>query len=213
MNCCRPDNAWDDMFDARMARRDLRNYRSSGAEPTAKAIIELLKQRGVAGATILDIGGGVGAIHHELLDAGAASAVHADASSSYIGSAREEADRRGHSERVEFAFGDFVANAATFGTADIVTLDRVICCFPDMPALVHHSASRSRRFYAASFPRERWFLRIGFKALNTVMALRRKAFRIFMHAHTDIDAALRREGLKQVASARTFVWQVVLYAR
>lgn len=213
MTCCRPESAWDEMFDVRMAKHDLKKYRKAGAEPTTRALINLMRERGVQGATLLDIGGGVGAIHHELLDAGVKSAVHADASSSYIGVARDEAERRGHGDRVEFLYGDFVAQAPTIADADVVTLDRVICCYRDMPALVAASASHARKFYGASFPRDRWFLRVGFRVLNWIMALRRKTFRIYMHRHADIDAALQRAGLKRRSSARTFVWQVVVYAR
>ena len=213
MNCCRPPSAWDEMFDAKQARHDLKRYRKAGAEPTTRALINLMRERGVNDATLLDVGGGVGAIHHELLDAGARSAVHADASASYIGVAREEAERRGHGDRVEFVYGDFVAQSGSIPAADVVTLDRVICCYPDMPALVHASASRARKYYGASFPRERWFLRAGFRVINWFMALRRRTFRIHMHSHAEIDAALKREGLKQQSAARTFVWQVVVYAR
>ena len=201
------------MFDAKQARHDLKSYRRNGAEATTKALINLLRERGVRDATLLDVGGGVGAIHHELLDAGAASAVHADASSSYIGAAREEAERRGHGDRVEFVYGDFVANAATIGPADVVTLDRVICCYADMPALVAASASRATQCYGAVFPRDRWFLRLGFRVLNWFMALRRQAFRVYMHAPSAIDAALQREGLTRRSAAQTFVWHVVVYAR
>ncbi len=209
MNCCEPLN---EMFDVRMARHDLKKYRRKGAEPTAKALINLLRGR-AQNATLLDIGGGVGAIHHELLDAGLAKAVHADASSSYISVAREEAERRGHADRVEFVLGDFVAQATAIAAADVVTLDRVICCYPDMPALVKASAARTRKFYGASFPRDRWFLRLGFRLLNLFMALRRKSFRIYMHSPKDIHAALKREGLALTSTARTFVWQVVVYSR
>ena len=213
MNCCRPDNAWDEMFDVRMAKHDLKRFRKRGPAPTARAMINLLRERGVQDATLLDIGGGVGAIHHELLDAGAKSAVHADASSWYINVARQEAERRGHSDRVEFVYGDFVAQGENIAAADVVTLDRVICCYADMPALVHASASRARKFYSTSFPRDRWFLRVGFRVLNWVMALRRRAFRIYLHSPYDIHAALKREGLTLRSTARTFVWQVVVYAR
>jgi hypothetical protein len=209
MNCCDP---LDDMFDIRMARRDLKRYRAKGAEPTAKALINLLRGRANK-STLLDIGGGVGAIHHELLDAGATSAVHADASASYIGVAREEAERRGHAARVEFVYGDFVDQVSAIAQADVVTLDRVICCYPDMPALVQASASRAKKFYGASFPRDRWFLRLGFRVINLVMALRRKSFRIHMHSPKDIHAALKHEGLHLASTARTFVWQVVVYER
>jgi magnesium-protoporphyrin O-methyltransferase len=213
MNCCRPASAWDVMFDVKQARHDLKQFRRNGPEPTTRALINLLRARDVGSATLLDIGGGVGAIHHELLDTGATSAVHADASSSYIGVAREEAERRGHADRVEFVYGDFVANAATIGAADVVTLDRVICCYADMPALVSASASRARKLYGAVFPRNRWYLRLAFRVINWLMALRRRTFRVYLHDPSAIDAAVEREGLKRRSSAQTFVWHVVVYAR
>jgi hypothetical protein len=213
MNCCSTTSAWDEMFDAKQARNDLKRYRRKGPEPTAKALVSLLRQRGVTGASLLDIGGGVGAIHHELIDVGASKAVHADASASYIGAAREEAEVRGHSEKVEFVYGDFVAMAPNIAAADVVTLDRVICCYPDMPALVTASASRAKKLYGAAFPRDRWFLRIGFWFINAFMALRRKTFRIYMHSPKDIHSALKHEGLHLASTARTFVWQVVVYQR
>jgi magnesium-protoporphyrin O-methyltransferase len=213
MNCCGPEHGLNEMFDIRQAKHDLKQYRKNGAEPTTRALITLLRERGVTGATLLDVGGGVGAIHHELLDAGARAAVHADASSPYIAVAREEAERRGHSERVEFVYGDFVEQAATIARADLVTLDRVICCYPDMPALVKASASRARKFYGAAFPRDRWFLRVGFRVFNWVQALRRRTFRVYLHSPKDIHAALKHEGLHLASTARTFVWQVVVYAR
>jgi len=213
MNCCRPESALDEMFDVRMARHDLKKFRKNGPEPTARALVNLLRARGVIGATVLDVGGGVGAIHHELLDVGAASAVHADASSQYIAVAREEAERRGHSARVEFVLGDFVAQAPVIAKADVVTLDRVICCYADMPALVHESATRAKKLYGASFPRDRWFLRLGFRVINWMMALRRRAFRVYLHSPKDIHSALKHEGLTLRSTARTFVWQVVVYSR
>jgi SAM-dependent methyltransferase len=213
MTCCNAESGLDEMFDIRQAKHDLKRYRRNGAEPTARALINLLRQRGVSGATVLDIGGGVGAIHHELLDAGARAAVHADASSAYIGVAREEAERRGHSQRVEFVYGDFVQQAPEIARADVVTLDRVICCYPDMPALVKASADRARKFYGAAFPRDRWFIRLGFRLFNWFNGLRHKAFRVYLHSPKDIHAALKHEGLHLDSTARTFVWQVAVYTR
>ena len=39
--------------------------------------------------------------------------------------------------------------------ADVVTLDRVICCYPDMEALVGRSAERALRLYGLVHPRDR----------------------------------------------------------
>lgn len=213
MHCCRPDYGHDRLFNDATARRDLRQFRKDGPIPTTRALIDLLRRHELRDATLLDIGGGVGAIHHELLDAGVRSAEHVDASAAYLGAAREEAERRGHSDRVEFVYGDFVAQAETIGAADVVTLDRVICCYPDMEALVAASASRARRLYGAVFPRDRWFLHPGFRAVNWFNRLRRCPFRVFLHPPADIDAAVQRHGLTPRASVQTFIWRVAVYER
>src|SRR5688500_17373791 len=142
MDCCA--KGYDEMFDDAQATKDLKSFRHDGPEPTTRALLNLLRAQNVTGATLLDIGGGVGAIHHELIDAGVHRAVHVDASAAYIQVARQEAERRGHADRVEFHHGDFVDLAERVPLADVVTLDRVICCYPDMPALVEASATRAR---------------------------------------------------------------------
>ena len=211
MDCCA--RGIEDQFDVARARKDLERFRRSGADATTGALINLLRARGVQGATLLDVGGGIGAIHHELLDAGASRAIHADASAAYIAAARDEAARRGHGDRVEFVHGDFVAVADSVAHADVVTLDRVICCYPDMESLVAASASRARRMYGAVFPRNRWFLRLGFRVINAMASLRRSAFRVYLHEPEAIDAALRRQGLERASVADTFVWRVAVYTR
>src|SRR5687768_1892459 len=115
------------------AEEELRRYRADGPLPTTRALIDALRRLGggIPGTELLDIGAGVGAIHHALLEQGAARAVHVDLSVDSIDVAREEAMRRGL-DRVQFVAGDFVQLAPTIDDADVVTLDRVICCYPDM---------------------------------------------------------------------------------
>ena len=211
MDCCA--HGYDTQFDDAHAAKELKHFRKEGAGDTTRALVNLLRARGVQGATILDIGGGIGAIHHELLDSGAERAVHVDASAPYIRAARDEAGGRGHAERVEFVYGDFVTEAESIAPADIVTLDKVICCYPDMERLVAESASRARRLYGAVFPRDRWFLRLGFPAINAFQRLRRRAFRVYLHSPDAIDAVARRAGLERGSVSDTFVWRVVVYVR
>lgn len=201
------------MFDDAQAAKDLKSFRADGPDPTTRALLNLLRAQGVENATLLDIGGGVGAIHHELIDAGVQRAMHVDASAAYIRVAKEEAEQRGHADRVEFLHGDFVDLAERAPAADVVTLDRVICCYPDMPALVEASAARARRLYGAVFPRDRWFLRLGFPFMNLFKRLTGSGFRVFLHSPEGIDAILRRQGLERRAYAQTFVWAVAVYSR
>ncbi len=57
-------------YDEERASSQLRSYRRKGPIPSTRALIMVLVAEGVEGATLLDIGGGIGAIQHELLDAG-----------------------------------------------------------------------------------------------------------------------------------------------
>ena len=82
------------IFGAREAQDDLKRYRRDGAASTTKALIEAIVAEGIQGATLLDIGGGIGAIAFELLAAGAVRAESVDATEAYTTVSHEEAERR-----------------------------------------------------------------------------------------------------------------------
>jgi magnesium-protoporphyrin O-methyltransferase len=134
-----------EQFDAGVASKDLRRYRRRGPTPPTRRLLDAIRAQGVRGATLLDIGGGVGAIQHELLADGAGHATAVDVSTAYLEAAGSEHARRGTSDRFERVAGDFVALCPDLAPADIVTLDRVLCCYPAMEDLVAASAARARR--------------------------------------------------------------------
>ncbi|HEY6092880.1 MAG TPA: class I SAM-dependent methyltransferase, partial [Gemmatimonadales bacterium] len=145
MSCCAASPC-ESQFDRKRAARELESYRADGpSNATTRALIQLLGRTSAAGSTLLDIGGGVGAIQYDLLARGARAVTAVDASSAYQQAARAEAERQGVSARIDFRLGDFVALAPDVPAADIVTLDRVVCCYPDMEPLVRLSAERCRR--------------------------------------------------------------------
>ena len=136
-----------------------------------------------------------------------------DASSAYLKEAKQEAARRGHSDQVSFIHADFTDVAAEISKADIVTLDRVVCCYPDFRRLLKAGAEHSQRALAFTYPRETWYLRIAFRVMNFFQRLRRDPFRVFLHPISEMDALLKREGLERVSHRRLFVWEVALYQR
>jgi magnesium-protoporphyrin O-methyltransferase len=216
MSCAQCEGI-ENQFDDGTARKKLRQFRRRGPDKTTRLLIEELRaalsDSGAEGAVLLDIGAGVGAIHHELLDGRVSRAVHVDASTAQLAAAREETERRGHGSRVEFVFGDFVALADSISAADVVTLDRVICCYDDMHGLVRRSAAKAARFYGAVYPREIGWMRIGIATINLFQRLRRSAFRVFLHDPDAIDAELRDAGLERRSRRQTLGWEVVVYAR
>ena len=212
VTCCHCEGL-EQQFGRKTAERELRRFRRKGSTRSTRLLIEGLLEQKIGGMSLLDIGGGVGAIHHRLLDAGATTALHVDVSHDYLEVARGEAARRGHADRVRFLHGDFVQLAPELDDADIVTLDRVICCYPDMEQLVASAADKSRRLVGAVYPREVPWIRAGIAAANLFLRLRRSAFRVFLHPPDAIDAVLRSHDLEPRTLARTFLWEVVVYAR
>jgi magnesium-protoporphyrin O-methyltransferase len=201
------------MFDRKLAAFELKRYRRKGPAKTTRMLLDALVGQGVRGSTVLDIGGGVGAVQLELLAAGAERAVNADASPAYHAVAREEAERRGKLDRIEFHLGDFVEMAPALPAMDVVTLDKVICCYPDMGALVEASAAHTRGLWGAVFPRERAGVRLAFRLVNLWQRLRRRAFRVYVHPTARVEEALRGQGLAPLFVGRTFVWQVMVWGR
>jgi magnesium-protoporphyrin O-methyltransferase len=210
-HCCRPD--YDALFDSRMANRDLEDYRRNGAEGGTRELICAIAERGIEGATLLDIGGGVGLIGQELLAAGASRLTDVDASRAYLDAARWLAEQRGTADRGEYHYGDFVTLAPAVAAADVVTLDRVVCCYAHWRALVDASVAKAQRLYGLVYPVDRWWIRVGATLGNAALRLMRQSFRFHVHPTRAIDARVRAAGFERSFERRGWIWQVVLYER
>jgi 2-polyprenyl-3-methyl-5-hydroxy-6-metoxy-1,4-benzoquinol methylase len=201
-------------YNEKLAASDLRRYRKKGPRPWTRTLIEALKAEGLEGATLLDIGGGIGVIQHELLDIGVTSAMSVEASAPYLDAAREESDRRGHGDRAMYQLGDFVELAESVAPADIVTLDRVINVYPDVDRLIGLSAGHARRVYGLVYPRDTLSVRLLFSVMNLVLRLLRKPVRGFVHPANAIERVVRENGLSPHFSRKVgSVWQVAVYRR
>ncbi len=209
--CCGP--AFAELFDAHEAQHDLELYRTGGPSAAARQLINALTEAGVEDAELIDIGAGVGAIFNGLLAAGAARALDVDYSSAFIEVAREESARRGYADRVEFRFGDFVQLAPDIQAADVVTLDRVICCYPNVRALIGLSAARARRLYGLVAPVDRWWTRAGAAILNKLMWMMRRRMRFYVHRSSLVDGLLALAGFAPITRQRAGFWEVVAYRR
>ncbi|MEX2143548.1 MAG: methyltransferase domain-containing protein [Anaerolineales bacterium] len=211
--CCPQCEGIELIFDEDNADEDLRAYRAEGPDQTTAWLLDELKAQGVEGLTLLDIGGGVGAIQHELLSDGVSSAVHVDASSAYIAAAKREAKRRKLAERITWHHGNFVDLAPDLQTADIVTLDKVICCYDDMPALVRASTRLAGRYYGIILPRNTWWFRAAAWVMNAFQRIIRNPYRMFVHPHEKIEALIRRAGFKRSFTRHNLLWHVAVYTR
>ena len=200
-------------FNPKLAAQELDHYRKKGASKSTRRLIAALEAQGVDRMTLLDIGGGVGAIPHALLRDGVNTATAVDASSAYLDVARDEAQRRGLSDRMRFEYGNFVELAPNIPPADIVTLDRVLCCFDDMSALVSASAARTTHLYGLVYPRALWWLRAFVRVWSGFARLTGNKMRFFVHAPAAVDAIVRGQGFERRFYNTVGLWQVIVYAR
>ena len=128
-------------------------YRKRGLDATARRMVGFLEQQGIEGATVLEIGGGVGEIGLELLRRGAERAVNLELSPAYDAEAARLAAEAGVQGRVERRLHDIAVDPDAIEPADIVVLHRVVCCYPDYERLLGAAAAHARRLLVFSHPR------------------------------------------------------------
>jgi magnesium-protoporphyrin O-methyltransferase len=212
MSCC-AGKGCDEFFDERVARRDARRYRRSGLDGTAQRIVELTQRRGIDGKTVLEVGGGVGAIQLELLKAGAARTVNIELSPAYDPYAVELLRSSGLDGRAERQVLDFAEQSDEVDAADAVVLHRVVCCYPDYEALVGAAAEHARDQLLLTFPRNAWWIRLGVRTVNRLQQLRRSAFRVYLHAPAAILEVASSRGLQVATRERGRLWEVASLER
>ena len=210
--CCTP-KGYSQIFSERSARAQARSYRRKGPDDTSRRIVELLKGQGVEGKTLLEVGGGIGAIQLELLKLGLARAVSIELTPTYEESAGALLREAGVESRVERRVMDFVDAGAEIEAADIVVMNRVICCYPDLPRLAGAAAEHAKGLLVMSFPKERWWTRIIAWMTNFGMAATRREFRFFLHPMRQIEAVTREHGLKPAISQPGLFWQITAMQR
>ena len=210
--CCVPNRDIGRFFDW-FAKRCRKRFARKGLEPSQKHLMKGLTRSGFNGATLLDIGCGIGYLHQRLLQAGASSAVGVDLSAKMLEEARAQALEQGLTERTDYREGDFVELARALAPADIVILDKVICCYPDAQALVQRSARMTGRVYAFTIPRDRWIVISALLVIRVLLVLIRCGFRSYVHDPAAVDRWLTQEGFVRAFEESTFFWLTRVYSR
>jgi len=211
--CCTRYCAAEAQFDRKTAERDLRRYRRRGADTITQLMLAELRRWPLQGGNLLDVGSGIGVISTELAGSGVATATVVEASPAYLEIARHEVGSRYGSRPTQFLLGDFALIADTLTDADVVTLDRVVCCYPDAEALLRGAGARARRLLAFTYPRDRWYVRTLIVLQNFWRRLRRNSFRTFVHSPQHMGVVLEGAGLVRGARHGTLAWVLDLYQR
>ena len=211
-DCCSPKGyRW--IFNETNARSEAKRYRRKGLDPTSRRIVEFLKQQGVEGRTVLEVGGGIGAIQLELLKAGASRAVSVELTPTYEQEAEALVREAGFADRVERKLMDFAETAADVEAADVVIMNRVVCCYPDMPRLAGAAADHARQMLVLSYPRETWWTRLGLRLGNLILRVLRREFQVFLHPPDQIIRTSEQHGLSTILDRTDRFWTVAAFRR
>jgi magnesium-protoporphyrin O-methyltransferase len=200
-------------FNQKKVEQELKRYRTKGPGPTTRLLVDGISQSGALAGTVLDVGSGFGGLTLALLERGASSAVAVDASAAYLGAARDEAHRQGRSDTIRFVHADFVLAAPELPSASIVTLDRVVCCYPSSQQLLDAAVARAERCLAVSYPRTVWYVRAGMALENGQRWLARNPFRTFVHPVGLIEDIITRAGFRLSGRRETWMWSADVYVR
>jgi hypothetical protein len=201
------------MFSSRLARRSLARYRRKGLDKLERLMLTSAAARGLGGARVLDIGGGVGTLQSELLESGAERGEIVELVSSYEPYGRELAREKGLEERTSFRVADLLEQPEDVAPADVVVLNRVVCCSPDGIQLAGFAARLTRRTLVISFPRDRLLVRLGLRLVNGWQRLVGRTFRVFLHPPAAILASAEAEGLRLAERGGGRLWEFVALSR
>lgn len=214
MDCCRRhQQGLNEVFGKGVAKDDARDYLKNGVDRHARKVVNALAQRGVQAASVLEVGGGVGGLHLELLKQGAARVTAVDVSAAYLAAAQDLAVQVGQRDHIEYRQADFAEAATEVPAADVVVLHRVVCCYPDMPTLVTAAAQHTQRLLSLTFPQGAWYMRLSVWLVNLGLWVSRSGFRLYVHSPVAICATAEAAGLRVAHQQNSWPWRIVVFER
>ncbi len=190
-----------------------RRFRKHGLERVQKMMLQGVRTEPVRDKEILDIGCGVGALHLTLLKEGAARATGVDISEGMIENAKKLSDSLGVAQRAAYVVGDFVEVAESIQEADITLLDKSVCCYEDIDALIRTSTAKTKRVYGLSHPKQNLFMEFAFKSHIALAKIFKWKFHPFWHDWQKLKADIQRVGFEPICSTSTPMWQVLVFRR
>lgn len=215
MSCCATPGSCEgtDRFFSRWSKKYAKEYKKKGLAKEQRFLLEGIRKEPVQSRTLLDIGCGVGALHHALLREGAARSVGIDIADGMVRQARQFAREFNLQDRTEYHTGDFVQLAGTINESDVTMLDKVVCCYENLDSLLKASTEKTRHILALTHPKENFLMRIAFKTQIALGKLFRWKFRPFWHDWVVMKATIIASGFEPVYENSTFAWQVLVFRR
>ncbi|MEX0737534.1 MAG: methyltransferase domain-containing protein [Bacteroidota bacterium] len=215
MSCCTTSQPHEgtNRFFSRWSKRYAKDYKKKGLAKEQRFLLEGIKKEPIRSRTILDIGCGVGALHHTLLREGAARSVGIDIADGMVRQAEEFAKQFNLQDRAEYRTGDFVLLSDTIGESDVTVLDKVVCCYDNLEELLETSTGKTRLIFALTHPKENLLMRVAFKTQIALAKLFRWKFHPYWHDWVVMKAAIIARGFEPMYENSTIAWQVLVFRR
>lgn len=213
MACSCPPTRSTNVFFTKEARRYARQFKKRGLAKEQKLLLDGIARRPVDGISILEIGCGVGGAHLTLLGRGAREATGIDLAEGMIEAAKLLAAEFGYTDRVHYRLGDAVGIANELPAADCVIMDKVVCCYADLPALLATATGKAKTTLALTYPRHHFFNICSMKLLIAVRTLFRAAFVPSWHDWQAMERDIEQRGFRVRERSKTFIWNVAVFER
>lgn len=208
-HCC----AADIIFDSKSANKQYNRYLKKGPTRVTARIIEQLSSVNKEGKNLLDIGGGIGALQWSFLECGGSTTLGVDASQSYLEKAKEHALQSGWQDSTQFIKGDFSEVDVSKFKPDIITLDKVICCYPDYKQILGKVCGMARQYISLSYPLDGFISKVIEKVGALFIKLKTKDFRPYVHNVSDVRTFIHAEGFERISHNLVFPWNVETYIK
>jgi SAM-dependent methyltransferase len=206
-------------FDEWAVHSASRARRRGVGAPITGRIAAALDRQGLDARTMLDVGCGTGDLALVALERGAERATGIDLGVGAIQQARTLAAERGLADRASFTVGD--GAVAPLATHDVVALNRVLCCYPRVDALLANTLGATGAVYAYTAPVHTGlmgrFNRVSVAISNRWFRIRERkfrGFRAFVHDLDAVDRTIAAAGFRIVHRSRERgVWQLAVFTR
>jgi len=211
--CCAQSNTDTGRLFNWMARWNRLRHRLFGFEANQRQLLDGIRARGIAGASLLEAGCGPGYLQQTLLAEGAGHATGVDLSEGMLDVARREAARHGLADRTRYLHGDVVQLVDQLPVADVVILDKVVCCYPDWQAMLDTAMARSQRVIAMTYPQDQRLTRLGVRLMTRVLDWFSCRYRPYLHDPALLRAHLQEGGFELASEAHSHGWLSQVYVR
>ncbi len=208
-HCCGAEK----VFDEKGVKKALKKYKKKGPDKFSQKLIDSLSKEELTGLSLLDIGGGIGILQHELLRNNLTHTTDVDSSEAYIAGAKSLMKENGTENKMHFIHGDFNEHNDKIENHDIVTLSRVVCCYPDVDKLINNSIAKANKYYALVYPTDHWLTKVIIGLMNFSLYLKKNPFRTFVHSVDHMNSLISQHGFERIYIDNAMHWKIALYKR